>query len=144
MQSFIREVRRGDPITAEKVNELIQAVNASKVVIGKGLEGSFSSRGIVLKAKPKEAPRGGGTASNLRATGPTQTMGFTQDTQDTDEYVYEDSGGIVEVKVITDIAFKESSGELVFRYRTLSFDIPPKSISAESDEVVITVAEVCP
>lgn len=140
-EKTLTEVTNTTRIKADHINQLIESVKSGKLIAGDGIQLQRTSAGVVVSAASRRVTSKGSSSDKL--SGDVKQLGFTQGVQDTDSYDRETDACPVEFSVITDIGFSETTGELTFRYRTILMDIPPESISAESDEVVVAIANIC-
>lgn len=118
------------------------ALKAARLRVGPGigLQATPAGKSITLSKPPFANPAN--SVSQEDDAGSPKALGFTQGTQDTDTYDRDTDGGAVQYSVITDIQYDPNTLVLSCRYRTI-VETRVDTISAESDLVTITTAEVC-
>lgn len=138
---MIPRVQKGQPLTADTLNKIIDAVNAQgHVNVGAGLAMKKSAGGTLISLLETKAI----AAIQDCSGGTTKELAHVQATQDTDTWDRDTDGCPVSVAVITDFEFT-ADYKLAYRTRTFTYDRGGNliSISAESDLVAITTAEEC-
>lgn len=135
----------GATLTLDFVNRLIDEVNAlKKFSVGPGLAlyESTAGRVISLAAQP---PQVFGSSKEDNSGGTLKTLAHVQGTQDTDTWSATGDLGPLTLTILTDFKYDTTNHQFTYRTRTLTFDKGGnlRTISAESDPVLVTTAEAC-
>lgn len=133
--------RESEREKTEKLNALASAVTRwEKMAVGPGLELRNHSGGMLLNVKHQPGKRRGGSAAEDNTD--VKTLTAVQATQDTDTYDSEtDSEDWVAISYIHDIEYDVNTGKLQYRVRTAK--VKALAVTAESDPIEITTAEIC-
>lgn len=135
----LKKVSANERIRAEHINQLIDAYNAlSNIAVGPGLEKKQTDTGVsfwLINTQPT-------TKTTKPLSGDPKQLSHVQGTQDTDTYDRDTDKAPVSFTDITEIKYDETTHQLIFRYRTIVAD-GIKSVSAESDPVIITTTVGC-
>ena len=124
------------------VNQLIDKVNYLEGLrVGAGLELKKSSTGMSISLTGNRV-NVASSSKKKEIFDSYKTLSFTQNAKDDDSYdVTLDNTGVI-FKVLHEVAFNEDSGTLTLRFREVKSSFI-ESVSAESEEVIITTVEVC-
>lgn len=132
----------------ELLQRLVVVANrAENLTAGPGVEINKAAGGAAVSIK--QSRRNSQPASEPAdecSGGTLVTLAASQGAEDADSWEREADDCPVQYEVLTDVRFNETNGQLTFRTRALQFDRCGRltNVSAESAEILITTAAVCP